>query len=389
MTGYATTPPFNLPGVGDLRIKGPNALKWRQAVARMDLGTGTATVMGVGDSTVQGFSASSYANTVIGRIAAKINSRTGLVSSIYVPASTFVSYTGVAPVVAPGPLTETNDSGFCGEAAYIPVGSTLTFPTLPADRLWFHSQQSPALGAAYTYKINGGAAQGPVGPAGSPRKGGRVWDHGPIALAAQTPVVTPDGTFGSVIEGITYHSGTGNTSGAQGFITSVNSHTGVGPRVYKVGRLGYFTSSFAVPGFSAPLTSAARFTDPYEFVEPDVILIHLGLNDVTQGLSASSFLNNIITMVGFIQAHATTFNYVFPTLVLQATYPAAVDTTPYLAQMRALRGYCNVNGYGFIDLTQLIGNVFGNTTLSPDNLHPTDVGHRIWANYLFNYLFDD
>lgn len=385
---YNTLPPFNLPGVGDLRIKGPNALKWRIAVARMDQGTGVATVIGLGDSTIQGFSAINSLNTVIGRLAAKINTRTGLVSSSYFPASTFVNYTNTAPTPTPTAVTEANDSGFCGEAVYIPTTHILTFPAVTANRIWLHCQAGPALAAAFTYTINGGAAQGPVDAGGGARKGGRIWDHGALGLVPQTVVVTPNGVFGSMLEGITYHNGTGNPAGAQGFISSVNSHTGVGPRVYKVGRLGYFTTNFSTPGFSAPSTSTARFTDPYEFVEPDIILIHLGLNDVTQGLSASTFLTNIQTMVGMIQAHATAFNYTMPTLVMQATYAAASNPELYLQQMRALRGYCNVNGYGLIDLTQLLGNVFGNTVLSPDNLHPTDVGHRIWANFLFDYLFD-
>lgn len=394
MSSYSTGPPFNYPGPGESEYKGAKLLEWRTGLARVRQASGLATVIFNGDSVTQGFTASTIANAYAARVVSNLATELGVTPSVYVPASANSSYTGQAPVCAPGALSEVNDSGLCGEAAYIPPGSTLTFPAITCTRLWLHAQRAPGIGGSFTYTVDGGAVQGPVGPAGGPnRLGGRIWDHGALASAAHTVVVTPDAIFGSVIEGISYHPGTGNTAGAQGFITAVNAQTGVGLRTYRAGHLGYSTNQYVFPGFSDPSSvsplSTARFTDPWEFLQPDLSTWFLGINDNTIGNNANTYINRIAAIDAQATSHANTFAYTKPSMFFIAPYGIVFgDQVGYLNNMRALRSFCNVNGYGFLDLTELIGLITGNTGLSPDNIHLTDVGHRLVANYLSQVLLD-
>lgn len=392
MSDYAGLTQLVLPGPQTPDIVGPGLRNHRQAIAGAALGTGLFKVCFLGHSVTQGYLATTNARTWGRLCAANIATSLSVTNtSFYVPLSANANYiTNFA--IAPGALTEVNDSGLCGEAAYIPVGSTATI-TQTCDRFWIHAQKGAGVGTQFTYTVDAGAAQGPVSAGVAPRQGGRIWDHGGLASAAHTIVITPDATFGSVVEGITFFQGAGNSSGAQGFITGANAQTGVGVRAWVAGHFGYQTSQYAVRGFSAPITgdanSQALFTDPMQYLQPNTIVISLGINDIINGVSANQFMANLQTMVNTIQASATAFSYTMPSLVFVSEYGTSADTTNrYLLYAAALKTFCYTRGYGYIDLSQLIGSITGNTVISSDSLHPNDTGHRMIARFVANYLLD-
>lgn len=390
MSGISTASPFRLPGPQISEIQGTNFLNLRQALANVQLGTGVCSIVVIGHSVPQGYNATTNNNGWAQRLIQLIGADLGVGNPPnYVPLSANVAYNQSA-TIAPGALNEVDDSGFAGEAAYIPVGSTATFPTITADRLWFHCQKGPNIGGGFTYTVNGGLAQGPVAAGAAPRKGGRIWDHGAMgAAAATTVVVTPDAVFGSVLEGITYFNGNGNTAGAQGFITAANAITGVGLRHWVCGHFGSQTSYFTTAGFSSPVSSDANsqavFTDPYEFVQPNCVIIELGLNDVFNGISVGTFINNIQTMRNMIIAHSNQFGYARPTMIWIADYGRQSDTIKqYIPYALSAKTFCYNNLEGFVDFSQLFGTI--PNSLTSDGTHPSNVGHRILANYMHSYI---
>lgn len=399
MSGYSSGRAFNLPGPGISELVGTNGQQLRSGLAQVQLGTGICNFVFIGDSVTQRFFASTAAIGFGQRVLSVLATALGVSNPPgYFPLSTDCNYTGMTYTVAPGSLTNVDDSGFCGEASYIPPGSTATSPSInPSTGLWIHAQKGPGIGGAFTYTVNGGAAQGPVNAGAAPRQGGRIWDHGNagglVAGGANQVVITPDAVFGSVVEGITFFNTNHNTTRPQGFITQANANTGTGLRGWVAGHSGYFTTRFTVQGFNDPISSTpnsqARFTDPMQYINPHCVVIFLGINDINQGLSVQTYMANIKTMVALIAASASAFSYPMPTLVFVSPYGTSLDSTgAYLRYAAAMKQYCYGQGYAYFDLSSLIGNINGNTRYTGDNIHPNDTGHYTIANYLSNFLRD-
>lgn len=399
MTDYSSKTPFLLPGPGLGELSGSNGVALRAAISAAQLGTGPCHIIFLGNSVTQRYLATTAPNGYANKTMSGLASRLGLTNPPgYYPASTDCNYSGMTYTPS-GTSSLVDDSGFCGEALYWQAGTTLTSVTInPATGFWIHCQKGPAIGAQFTYSVNGGAAQGPVNAGAAPRQGGRIWDHGNAGgLAsggANTIVFTSDVTFGSVVEGVTWFNGNHNTTRPQGFITRANANTGTGLRHWICGHSGYYTSRYTVAGFNVPVTgsanSQATFVDPMDFIDPHLMIIELGINDINQGISVQTFIANLQTMVAMIRAKITTTGARFPTLIFMAMYGSTLDSRgQYSPQAQALKAYCYANGYGFLDLTSLMGgSIVGNTTVSSDAIHPNDVGHQMIANYLVNMILD-
>jgi hypothetical protein len=400
MTGYSPNPSLNIPGPGMGELVGTQAIPWRIAMSNAALGTGPAHLIFRGDSIVQGYLATVYTNGLGTRVDTLLRaaiSQTG--NATYFPVSTNVNYAAaMAYGVAGGALIQVMDSGFAGEATYLTTTSVITSPTVnPSTGFWIHCQKGPGVGAGFTYQVNGGAVQGPVTAGAAPRKGGRIWDHGNagglVAGGANTVVITGNAGLGSVVEGITFFNLTHNTTRPQGFITQANASTGTGLRTWVAGHFGVNTSYFSVGGFSSPVTgtpaSTALMTDPNEFIVPHAIVTMLGINDSTLGFSAQTFMANIRTMVAMDRAAATAYGYTMPLQVFAACYGSTNDPTNlYLGYAKALKDYCSVNGFMFIDLSALMGSIVGVASISADNIHPNDAGHNMIATYIAQALRD-
>lgn len=400
MTDYSSKTPFLLPGPGLGELTGSNGSALRSGLAAAQVGTGICNIIFLGNSVTQRYLATVKSNGYAEKTMSQLATRLGLTNPPgYYPASTDTNYTAAMQYTPSGTSNTIDDSGFCGEAFYWQANTTLTSVTInPSTGLWIHCQKGPNVGGQFTYTVNGGAAQGPVNPGAAPRQGGRIWDHGNagglVSGGANTVVLTSNVTFGSVIEGITFFNGNHNTTRPQGFITLPNANTGTGLRHWICGHSGYFTTRYVTPGFNAPITgdanSQAIFTDPMDFISPHLMIIELGINDINQGLSVQTFMNNLQTMVAMIQTKCTATGARFPTLIFMAMYGTTLDSRgQYIPQAQALKAYCYSKGYGFLDLSALMGgSVVGNTAVTSDNIHPNDVGHQMIANYLVNMILD-
>lgn len=393
MSDYSSGYSLNIPGPGLSELVGANAVPLRSALAAAQLGTGLCNIVFLGNSVTQRFLASATERGYAERTMALIASALGITDPPgYYPASTNTNYTGMTYTPS-GTFSLVEDSGFCGEAYYWQLATTLTSPTInPSTGIWIHCQKGPAIGGSFTYQVNGGAVQGPVNPGGAPRTGGRIWDHGNagglVAGGANQIVFTSNVTFGSVVEGVTFFNGNHNTTRPQGFITQANANTGVGLRHWICGHSGFFSTRYATPGFGSG-SSAAQFTDPMEFINPHCVVIELGINDINQGLSVQTFMANIQTMVSMIRARAVASTFAMPTLIFLACYGTSLDPLDqYIPMANALKNYCYGNGFGLLDLSALLGDVVGVTSVSSDNIHPNDSGHYVIANYLSKMMLD-
>jgi len=400
MSDYSSRNPFTIPGPGLSELVGTAAVPWRTALAGVAMGVGVANLTFRGNSDTEGYLGTTFVNAFARRTDAALCTALGQAQyGGYYPVSPNVGYGAAMAYGVAGPaLNNLNDSGFAGEAAYLSTTTVITSPTInPATGFWIHCQKGPNIGGSFTYTVNGGAVQGPVGAGAAPRKGGRIWDHGNAGgLAsggANTVVITSNVTFGSVVEGIMWFNGNHNTTRPQGFITQANAQTGVGLRTWVCGHFGYATSQFVVPGFSNPVTatpaSTALTTDPNEFIVPHCNVTFLGINDITQGVSAAQYLQNIQAMVANDRAAAVAYGYSPPFEVFMSPYGTVNDTGSYYRQYgNVLKNYCNSQGFGYIDLGALFGNLVGNATLSSDNIHLSNTGHAMLSNYLAQYLRD-
>lgn len=400
MSGASTSTPFRLPGPGLSELAGSNALPWRTALANVILGTGPAHLMFRGNSETQGYLGTVATNAFARRVDAALCTALGqAVSPIYYPISPNVGYgAAMAYGITGTALNNLNDSGFAGESAYLSTTTIATSPTInPSTGLWLHVQKGAAIGGACTYTVNGGAPQGPVNAGAAPRKGGRIWDHGAagglVAGGANVVAISGNGTFGSVIEGISFFNTNHNTTRPQGFLTQANAMTGTGLRTWVTGHIGYRTDQYAIAGFSNPVTttptSTALCTDPYEFIPPHCICTLLGTNDALAGYDLNTYMNYIQTMVANDRAAATAYGYTMPLEVFIAPYGSANDPTFLHTQYAsALKTLCYNNGFGLFDLTSLIGEITTNTAISSDGIHPNNTGHAMIASYLANFLRD-
>lgn len=393
MSDYQPQPIFNLPGAGLLEISGANAQAWRTGIARAQSGSGPCNLVFIGDSVTARYLASVAIRGFAPRTAALLASELSLTDAPgYYPLSTNCNYTATMTyAVAPGSLSLTEDSGLCGEAAYIPPATTATSVAVnPSTGLWIHCQKGPGIGGQFTYTVNGGAVQGPVNAGAAPR-GSRIWDHGAaggLVVGSNTVVITPDATFGSVVEGITFFNTNHNTTRPQGFITPANSQTGTGLRVWVAGHSGFTTAKYAIPGFN-DIAGASKFTDAFSVYQPHAVVIALGINDINTSVSTDGYIANLKTMISYIAADALANGYRMPTLVFLAMYGTTLDTTgQYLRYASVLKAFCKAFNYAFLDVSSLMGSVVGNTVLSSDAIHPNDAGHYLMANYLSKFLLD-
>lgn len=179
------------------------------------------------------------------------------------------------------------------------------------------------------------------------------------------------------------HNGTGTTFELEGaYFHSQNSTTG--HMVIRADKSGQSINNLVN---AAQLTEGAYHRQYIRNILPQVITIHLGINDGQIGRTAAQMAADFVTMVTNIRAQYTAagntwmpaIRYIFPWSWTFGTCPATW-LTDYRAAMRTA---CNNNDVLFIDGHEATGTTANtaSTTLdnTDDNLHPNDRGHAVWG----------
>ena len=242
--------------------------------------------------------------------------------------------------------------------ATIPVGCT-------AVDLWY--TQAPG-GAVLSWAVDGGAATN-FSTVDAATVGGRKvritgWDTG---RTHSLVVAFVSGALG-VFEGA-YLFGGDESAGIRGFDS---------------GHSGGVVATFAVP------PPAGGWIDGVVAADPHLIVIELGVNDWHTGISSATFATQLAALVAALRAPFT----VPPSILLLAYWQCVplASTEPwsnYVAAMRAL--VSTANDVDLVDLYATFGvadsaltDKFGLNFV--DYLHPSDKGHAVIADLLFDHV---
>lgn len=287
-----------------------------------------------------------------------------------------------------GALTEFSTSGLgyaaCSPAAnggYIEITKT-------CDRFWSFYTRGTLIGA-HTVKIDSDPAVTVPFVSGT-ISGGFAWDSGALTPGSHTIRLTSsDATFASRLEGIYFFNGNGNTSGSQGALTAVNSLTGAGFRVWQGAKFGTRAGTFAA-------TSATTWwTDGLDKVNPDLVIMLWGTNEITAGTTTTQMQTDYATVVARINTVMTAAGRPLPSYLIEVPHGTGADAATFAPYRAALIDSAASLGAALFDRYGLYGYVgtstadlWGLTTTldGASRVHLSDKGHRLAGETTARYL---
>ena len=179
-------------------------------------------------------------------------------------------------------------------------------------------------------------------------------------------------------------SGTGNQIlFAGGFFYDGDEVSGI--RRWDHSRAGAATNTFA---------SATDYTSPYiGYIQPDLVLINLGANDVNSGVSIATYKANLNTMVTRLNTNST----IPPSIILTSGWPRisnSANPAPSIAAWEPYRvalaeiasAYPNVI---LFDIWKAFGNtVYGADPIGlySDGVHLSDKGEALYSSSLREFI---
>lgn len=121
------------------------------------------------------------------------------------------------------------------------------------------------------------------------------------------------------------------------------------------------------------------------------VFVGYGLNDLI-GCSPSTFLANLQTLVGKIQAKSpdTQIYIISTTYVVAGAEKASLTNANIHASNQMVRAYCAQAGWGFVDVADYIADETGalSASLSSDGyIHQKSSAYNIWVKVLRNYAY--
>ncbi len=338
---------------------------WYSALEHRD--TAAANAVFIGDSITEGQAATTLGNRWVEKLGGDFRDtyEPGGYCSVYAPAAWGTGQT-LALAWTIGTPSVNYDFGWGRRCNIIPNGSASTM-TISAVCTGFDILYAKGTVGTFGYTIDGGSTTSVNAAAGSPT-GGHVESVRSLAAASHTVVIrrTVDGAVsGAAIEGIIFYNG--------------NETSGV--HIWEAGH---------------GAADSAYYVDPTEqywvadlvTVQPQLVVIHLGTRDYFLQTAVATFKANITTLVTTILANCT----IAPSIVIVAgaQTQSTVLAIPWLSYTTALQQVAVANGVGYLDITGPFGGYVVANTVSDlfagDFVHPTDAGHALIADVLFDAL---
>lgn len=277
-----------------------------------------------------------------------------------------------------GTVTEFSTSGL-GYAAVSPAanGGYIEIARV-CDRFWVLFTAGTLIGK-YGVQINGGSSINVAAIAGT-IAGGYAWDSGPLTLQSNTVRLTAtDATFAPRLEGVRFFNGNANSSGSQGLLSASNSLTGVGPRVWNGSKFGTKASDFAA-------TSATTWwTDSLTVVNPDLVDVCFGTNELTSGQTTTQLKTYYGTLVSRISTVMSNLGRPTPSYRFHVPHGTGATDAAFLPYRTAIIEAAVTNGAAILDIYGLTGFVgtpaadthsFTSSIDGSNRVHLSTMGHR-------------
>lgn len=368
-----------------LPIEGSELRTFRAAWANRD--SAPLNILVVGDSNTVGY----YSSTDAGRW---IQVMTAVLSAAnnqrqapgYQPKNTSTNY--VLPWTTSGTITDGTHSGLgYGSVEITPPGYIET--SVVCDRFWVRYGFGLLIGA-FSVTIDGGSAVN-VGTGGTGSLvGGNTWDSGALTRGLHTVRFTAIDGFGFPcrFEGAMWFDGNGNSSGSQGAVSAGNSQTGSKIRVWNGGRLGATAGTFAA-------SDSTWWTDNLDKVNPHLVIVPLGTNEIGTGTSTTAFKANLTTMVSRINSVMATASLQTPSYLFVIPHGTGATASSINDYRTAIIQAAATNGAAVYDRNHLfgfIGTAAGDVHSLSSSLdgavrvHLSDKGHRLAGEAIADYL---
>lgn len=256
--------------------------------------------------------------------------------------------------------------------------------TESCDRFWILYTGGTLIGK-YGVQVNAGASIEVPAISGT-IAGGYAWDSGALTPGSNTLRITAtDTTFAPRIEGVYFFNGNGNSTGSQGTLSNANSLTGVGPRVWNGAKFGTQASHFAA-------TSATTWwTDSLRVVNPDLVEVCFGTNEITAGTTPATMKTNIATMVARINTVMAGLTRPTPSYRFHVPHGTGANDAAFLPYRTGIIESAIDNGAAIVDrygLTGFVGtsatDLWGITTTldGATRVHLATKGHRLVGEYV-------
>lgn len=355
------------PGVTALTSKAPSGLPsevlrpWYAAIANRD--NARANVVLLGDSITAGQGASTYANGYSRRLAKILRQRLGLPigGTGFVPAGN-AGVTGYTWPASPSTSIPSNtDYGLSRNILnFQNAGDSVTF-TVTGD-----SADIITLGnfGTISWKVDGGAATNISGGPGSPTP---YLTHISLGSAGQhTVTVTSVSAGGGFIDGLIVY----------------NGDYASGVTVHDAGHYGWATVQW-----SGGSTGSGNWPASVAAMNPGVVGICLGTNDIGFPLTAAQFQTNLTSVIADIRAALTAPLPPFVLVALPA--PAAYASGTWQPFIDAMNNVAAADSSVLVaDLSlRLPGGAVDTLGLhAADGLHFTNKGHAVIADALASFL---
>jgi lysophospholipase L1-like esterase len=396
VTRYADlAPTFDAPHVfrDGLGVLGPGSAayealalrSWRAAWANRK--AAPVNVLLLGDSNTVGF----YANDDPGRwakvLSATLQAANGQRPDVgYMPRHSLTNY--ILPWTSSGTVTEFTNSGLGYGTVGLAAGTGYIETTQTCDRFWVRYTAGTLIGQ-FTVKIDGNTPVTVPNIAGT-IAGGYTWDSGPLTRGSHTIRITStDGSFANRFEGLVIFDGNGNTSGSQGTLSAANSLTGTGVRVWNGAKFGTRAGHFAVSG------GLAWWTDGLDKINPDLVILAFGTNEVSQGTTTTQFKADIAAIVTQVNTVMTAASRPAPSYLFVVPHGTGANDAAFLPYRTAIIEAAFAAGAALVDrhaLTGFIGTAgadqWGLSTVldGATRVHLSNRAHRLAGEHLADYL---
>jgi lysophospholipase L1-like esterase len=153
----------------------------------------------------------------------------------------------------------------------------------------------------------------------------------------------------------------------------------IGVRVHNLGSSGSTSSQWV-------LQNSANWALAIQQLAPNLAVIQLGVNDCATGITPTTYISNITTIVNRVLA-------AMPRCAILISSPSdigAATTYPMSSYISVLKNYALANNYGFIDNYSLIGGYSNANTrgLYTNTTHINNTGGELLKQNMLNYFMN-
>ena len=319
--------------------------------------TRAANVLVVGDSIAEGYYAPDRSRRWMDLVRSRLQSDYGGTGLGYIPAS------DGNPAVPPYPDLWHEGGGTpsktgLGDRSYtINTANGFAQITVPTDRLQVSYSTSPT-GGAMRIVIDGQQAAWIDTYNPQATMSGQTWLSAPLNAGQHTLQILPDNaghltTYSVVLEGVMV----------------MNSDDGNGVRLWDSSHAAYTSTHFV---------SSSNLAADVAQVDPDLLVMELGTNDMTDQVSPSTFESNLQSIITTAQANDSNPLSVVLLPVWDAT---SHDPLVYDEYVAAEKDLATKDGLGIADLSALDATLY-----TADGMHPDTAGEQVVSDTLLRLM---